>query len=120
MDNAAVVAVIAGVPSFLLGFLAYRRSVKVDAVAAQSGVATLSQSGTAQIIEGLNRLVDQLQEDNAAFRADVLIVKARADLRDEAHRVEVERLEARIERRDVEIAEYRRTLKELRQRHGDT
>lgn len=77
----ALVAVAAGVPSFLLGYLAYRRSVRVDAVAAQVSVSDDSRAGVAQVVEGLNRIIDglnrlldQVQEENAGLRAQLTLV----------------------------------------------
>lgn len=72
-------ALLIGLPSFLLGYLAYRRARKVDAVAAQSGVITETRAGTAQIIEALNLLVDQLQDDNRTFREDIKYLTLRLD-----------------------------------------
>lgn len=74
-----ITALLIGLPSFLLGYLAYRRARKVDAVAAQSGVMTESRAGTAQIIEGLNLLIDQLQDDNKTFRDDIKYLTLRLD-----------------------------------------
>ena len=71
MDTDAVIqAILIGLPATILGLLAYRRSRKVDAVAEQAGVAIEARAGTAQIIEGLNALVDNLQTDNKVFRDD--------------------------------------------------
>lgn len=75
----AIYGLLIGLPSFLLGYLAYRRARKVDAVAAQSGVITESRAGTAQIIEGLNLLIDQLQDDNKTFRDDIKYLTLRLD-----------------------------------------
>lgn len=75
--NEALVALIAAVPAFLIGFLAYRRSLKVDEVSEQSGLASNHRAGTAQVIEGLNKLIDQLQEDNESFRRDIKDLAAR-------------------------------------------
>lgn len=69
-----------GLPSFLLGYLAYRRARKVDQVAAQSGVATETRAGTTQIIEGLNQLIDNLQDDNRTFREDIKYLTLRLDV----------------------------------------
>jgi hypothetical protein len=85
----APIAVFSAVSGAGLGYLAYRRSVKVDATTAQSGVATENRAGVAQIIDGLNQLIDNLQEDNVSFRADLkecairitAISKERDDLR---------------------------------------
>lgn len=75
----AIYGLLIGLPSFLLGYLAYRRARKVDAVAAQSGVITETRAGTAQIIEALNLLVDQLQDDNRTFREDIKYLTLRLD-----------------------------------------
>lgn len=75
--NEIVIALITAVPAFLIGVFAYRRSLKVDQVSAQSGAASNQMAGTAQVIEGLNRLIDQLQEDNDSFRADIKDLAAR-------------------------------------------
>jgi len=72
-------ALLIGAPSFALGYMALQRSRKVDAISAQSGVATDARAGTAQIIEGLNRLIDNLQEDNASFREDIRYLTVRLD-----------------------------------------
>lgn len=74
-----VYGLVIGLPSFLLGYLAYRRSRKVDAVSAQSGIATETRAGTAQIIEGLNQLIDNLQDDNRLFREDIKYLTLRLD-----------------------------------------
>lgn len=63
-------ALVIGLPSFGLGFLAYRRSLKVDKVANQVGLSSETRAGTQQIILGLNDLVDNLQEDNKALREE--------------------------------------------------
>lgn len=72
-------AIVIGLPSFALGYLAYRRSKKVDAVVEQSGIATETRAGTAQIIEGLNQLIDNLQDDNRSFREDIKYLTLRLD-----------------------------------------
>jgi len=80
MDWGQVVqALLIGAPSFLLGYLVYQRSRKVDAISAQSGIVTEARAGTAQIIDGLNKLIDNLQEDNASFRDDVSRLHVRLD-----------------------------------------
>lgn len=70
---------IIGIPSFLLGYLAYKRSKKVDKVTEQSGAITETRAGTQQVIEGLNSLLDNLQEDNTSFRADVRYLTDKLD-----------------------------------------
>lgn len=96
MDMDIVIqATLIGLPATILGILAYRQSRKVDAVAEQSGVATETRAGTAQIIEGLNNLVDNLQEDNKVFRDELkyltqtlgAVVLERDELRKEVARL---------------------------------
>lgn len=61
-------ALTAAVSSILIAYLGYRRSKKVDAIAAQAGLDTGSRAGTAQIIEGQNQLIGNLQADNLLLR----------------------------------------------------
>lgn len=92
----AILAILIGVPSLVIGLLSWVRSRKVDAVAAQSGALTETRAGTAQIIEGLNLLIDQLQDDNKTFRDDIkyltlrldAIAKERDELRRELNRLQ--------------------------------
>lgn len=104
MDTDAVIqAILIGLPATVLGFLAYRRSRKVDAVAEQSGIANETRAGTAQIIEGLNSLVDALQEDNKTFRDE-----------GRAFRDEVRNLTLRVNEVVAERDELRRERDSLR------
>ena len=88
-------AILIGLPATALGFLAWWRSRKVDAVAEQSGAVTETRAGTAQVIDGLNQLIDNLQDDNRLFREDIkyltlrldVIVKERDELRRELNRL---------------------------------
>lgn len=52
-----------------VSILGYRKSQKNDAIAAQAGVSSETRAGTEQVIEGMNKLVDQQQEDIATLRA---------------------------------------------------
>lgn len=72
-------AVAIGLPATILGYLAYRRSRRVDAVAEQSGAVTETRAGTEQIIQGLNDLIDNLQTDNKTFRDDIRYLTLRLD-----------------------------------------
>lgn len=67
----AVTAFVGSFGGIAIAILAYRRSVKVDRAAAQVGAAGESRAGTEQVIEGLNKLVDQLQEGADTNRADM-------------------------------------------------
>lgn len=88
IDGSQVIqAILIGLPATALGLLAYRRSRKVDAVAEQSGIVTESRAGTQQVIEGLNHIIDNLQEDNKSFRQDIRYLTERLDQRDRDHDV---------------------------------
>lgn len=95
--NEILIALAGGVASIVVGVLTYRRSKVVDATSAQSGIASNHRAGTAQIIEGLNALIDQLQEDNDNFRGDI---------KDLLERCEVVRIER--DALKLEIARLRR------------
>lgn len=71
LDNPAIIGLIVAIPSFTLGYLGYRRSVKVDKAAEKSGEASASTAAVGQVIQGLNSLIDSLQEDNALLRESV-------------------------------------------------
>lgn len=80
MDSTAVVVALVGATvSLAIGILGHRRSKQVDATSAQSGVASNHREGTAQILEGLNTLIDQLQEDNTGFRTELRDLVVRFD-----------------------------------------
>lgn len=107
----ALVGVVGGMAVSLLG---YRRSRKVDAVSAQSGIASETRAGTAQVIDALNALLDQVQEDNKEFRAEGREFKeAIRQCADHLTQVSAERDEARRER-----DEARQELVAFRQRFG--
>ena len=65
-----VIGILVAVPSFTLGYLGYRRSQKADKAATQAGAVE-------QVIDGLNKLVDNLQDDNKILRADVIDLRTK-------------------------------------------
>lgn len=82
----------------VFGLMKFRQAQKIDATSAQSGVASNHRAGTAQILEGLNDLIDQLQEDNQSFRLDIKDLAARLNvvtLERDALKLEVARLKKR-------------------------
>lgn len=91
-------AILIGLPATFLGLMAYIRSLRVDAVAEQSGVATETRAGTAQIIQGLNDLIDNLQTDNKVFRDDIKYLTLRLDAF-AAEREELRKEVARLRRK---------------------
>lgn len=72
----------------------FLESRKVDARSAQSGVASDNRAGIDQLVEGLNKLVDQLQEENDKLRAGV-------------------------DSRDSLLNTYRLEIARLRRKHGN-
>lgn len=92
------IALVVGLPGITVAVLAYRRSRKVDAVSEKTGIAANGRAGTAQVIEGLKVLIDNLQEDNKAFRDDIRSLTLRLDVvaaERDAFRLEVARLRKR-------------------------
>jgi lipopolysaccharide biosynthesis regulator YciM len=60
-DHPAVVGLLIAMPSVWLGWLAYRRSVRANNISAVS-------KSSEQVYQGLDQLIDALQEDNASLR----------------------------------------------------
>lgn len=85
LEQPILLALVAAVPSFILGILAYSRSVKVDRVTEQSGAALAQTGAVNQVIDGLNELIDNLQQDNEILR------KGLSDLSVKLERVVAER-----------------------------
>lgn len=78
-NNPAVIGLIVAIPSFILGYLAYRRSIKVDRFTEQTGFAASQTGALAQVINGLNQLIDNLQEDNQVLRDNLRDIRKRLD-----------------------------------------
>lgn len=68
LNNPAVIGLIVAIPSFLVGYLGYRRSLKLDSVAQQAGSTTFHLGAVDQIIDGLNDVIKQLREDKKELR----------------------------------------------------
>lgn len=84
VDASTAIAFFGILSTGLLGWFGYRRSKKADSVAERAGAVE-------QIINGLNTLVDNLQEDNKILRDNV------KELRDALQAVTQERDEIRAE-----------------------
>lgn len=67
-SHPAVIGLIIGIPSFILGWLGYKRAVKVDKSVENASVIAAQTGSVAQIITGLNSVIDNLQEDNKIWR----------------------------------------------------
>lgn len=79
IENPAVVGLIVAIPSATLGYLGYRRSRHIDAVAEQAGVQSSQSASIGQVVDGLNALVGNLQEDNRALREHVKELNVKLD-----------------------------------------
>lgn len=71
-SNPIVIGIVVAIPSSILGYLGYKRSVKSDKVAADSTIASTHAAAINQVIDGLNKLIDGLQEDNKELRSSIL------------------------------------------------
>jgi len=112
---AAWSALIGAIGGILLGVLGYRRSRHVDAVSEKSGVATETRAGTAQVIDGLMALLDQVQEDNRDNR--IQFREVRDAVRSCAVRLAEVTAERDLARRERD--EAGRELAIFRQRFGE-
>lgn len=106
----------AAIPSVIIGRWAHVRAKKVDAISEQSGIATSTHAGTAQAIQGLKDLIEDLQEDNQSFRDDNRSFKG--EIRELATQLEVCNSEAALVREErsalrTEVARYKRQYGEL-------
>lgn len=72
LSNPIVIGLMIGAPSFALGYLGYRRSQKTDNAAKETGAL-------GQIIEGLNKLIDNLQDDNVVLRHQIKSLQIRLE-----------------------------------------
>lgn len=79
-ENPAVVGLVLAIPATVLGYLGYRRSLKVDEAAKQAGIATSQSVSVGQAVDGLNRVIAALQEDNEILRKDVKDLRAGVEL----------------------------------------
>jgi len=92
----AVIGLLIGLPSALLGYLAYRRGTRSDKAAAQATISVAQSGSITQVIDGLNSLVGALQNDNAALRV--------------AH----ESLREALDRSELRVTQLSETLAKLR------
>lgn len=70
-ENPAIIALVAAIPSVALGYLVYRQSKKTDKITEQSSAASSQATAVDQVIQGLNKLIDNIQEDNKLLRENV-------------------------------------------------
>lgn len=68
LSNPIIVGVVVGLPTSLWGFLAYRRAAKLDEEAAVAAVLVTQGDAIQRVINGLDRMVSNLQTDNKDAR----------------------------------------------------
>ena len=78
----AVAGVIVAIPSLILAYLGYKRSQKVDDLAAAAGVAQTSAVTTGQVLDSLDKIVQRLGEDNVQLRSQLAACTERTDALD--------------------------------------
>lgn len=66
--NPIVVGLALAIPSFFLGLLTYRRTLEQDKVAAQASVNKTEGEAIQRVIEGLDKIIENLQTDNREAR----------------------------------------------------
>lgn len=67
-SHPAVIGLVIGIPSFILGVLGYKRAVRVDKSIENAAVIAAQTGSVSQVIAGLNNLIENLQEDNKVWR----------------------------------------------------
>lgn len=68
LSNPAVIGLIVGLPTSVYGYLAYRRAEKLDKDAAKVAIIAIQGEGVQRVIDGLDRMVANLQADNKDAR----------------------------------------------------
>lgn len=68
ISNPMIVGLIVGLPTTVFGIIAYRRAEKLDEEAARVVVITAQGEGIQRLIDGLNRMITNLQTDNKIGR----------------------------------------------------
>jgi hypothetical protein len=68
--NPLLVGLVVGAPATILGYLGYRRSVRLDGVAVASAGIVQRSAEVQQIIDGLSATANLLRADNEALRAE--------------------------------------------------
>lgn len=107
----ALIGIVTLVISLIIPFLLYLRSRKVDKVAEQAGVSASSQAGTAQIIEGLNAMLENQQEETNLWRADFKDLRTYTTQR-------LDLMVQRLDAKDQEIGNLKHQLALMIRRFG--
>lgn len=86
------------IPATVISLLGLRRAYHNDKVTEQSGIVAGNATAVAQVISGLNQIIDNLQDDNRVFREEIKALTR--NFREEVKLLNV-RLEAVIKERDA-------------------
>lgn len=102
-QNPAVVGIIIALPATALGYLGYRRSLGLDRVAEQAGMATTNAASIGQVVDGLNKVIVAVQSDNSDLRKEVLALRATVDeIRARLDAVETGNIDLRAKNQELE------------------
>lgn len=101
----AVVGLLVGLPSALLGYLVYRRSVRSDDVAAQAGIASTQVTSIGQVVDGLNKIIENQRTDIADLRGEAILLRER-----------IESVAGRLDTARAQILELKEQISELEKR----
>lgn len=92
--NPIIVGAIVGLPASILGFMAYRRSARLDKVAEQAALLQTQGAAAQRVLDGLNQIVTNLQEDNRILREQAVELSRRITLLGEQNRDCLQRIDA--------------------------
>lgn len=90
VGESIIIGVGIGAPATAIALVGLRRAYRNDKITEQSGIVTGNQEAIAQVIGGLNGIIDSLQEDNKVFREELKTLNVRLEIvtkeRDELRR----------------------------------
>lgn len=66
--NPILVGIVVGLPTTAFGFFAYRRAERLDQEALRSAAIAVQGDAVQRVIDGLDRMVENLQVDNKEAR----------------------------------------------------
>lgn len=95
LDHPLILTLAGSVGGFILGYFGLRRGLAADKVAAKSEEDKGRVAAVSQIIQGLDGLINSLQEDNKVLREDLkacavkleTVMAERDELRQEVRRL---------------------------------
>lgn len=76
IDPAVLAAMLAAFVSGVLGLLGYRRSMHNDEVAERAGIASTQSASIGQVIDGQDKLIENLQAANLVLRQENAALRA--------------------------------------------